>query len=87
MFNFFKNIGNKLDSLFYNVTPRRHSPSDCFAFKNDEDKGEWYEECLDTKRSITGSDILHRIVIILCLLWALAIFGVIIVALIATTFF
>lgn len=81
----FKKIKNKLDAFFYSVTPRMH---DSASFANhDPDKDQWYDEYLDYKRSIMSSDPLFRIASVLCVLLVLFVFGLIVVALIATTFF
>ena len=70
MLKFFKKINDKLDNFLYDGTPRIPGPSDCFAFKNDEEKKEIYEDVLDCERKITSANPLLKIFMIF---WALSI--------------
>jgi hypothetical protein len=64
MLKFLKALNRKLDELLYSATPRKYKIEDNFAFKDDEEKNEIYDEILDTKRSICSSNPFFKIFII-----------------------
>lgn len=76
MIKFIKKVNRKLDKLLYDATPKTSNLRDRFIFSNKEEEEGVYEECQNTRRSITSSNPFLKIYVVLMMIFILGFIGI-----------